>query len=71
MVGQINPIHALYYSLVHKTVFIYLPSVCATKHSNFFPLHFTNQYISVSSTNHEATRYVIFPRLLLPPLPCV
>jgi len=58
ILDQINPIHSLYYSLFLNPVFISVPTVPATWPSHFNLLRFTNQYNSVSSTNHEATLYI-------------
>ena len=55
----------IYYFL--NPTFISAPTVRATWLYHFIPLHFTNQYNSVSSANHEATLYITLSSLLLPP----
>jgi hypothetical protein len=71
ILGQIFPIHALYhflfpklhlYPCTHRTCYMAL---------QFYPLYSTNQYNSVSSTNHEPTLYITLSTLLFPPLPYV
>jgi hypothetical protein len=50
ILGQVSPIHALYYLLI-PTTFIHVCTQCmCQRHSHLILLYFTNQYNTVIST---------------------